>query len=341
MWNVSLHPMSGEETVQIMPTDDTRYDEKPNPAFSIVIPCWNAEATLRATLDSVLIQKCESWECIIVDDGSTDDTPYIIAEYCSLDHRIRTLSTLRNGPSGARNLAGLEHAKAQYLAFLDSDDIWHPDKLERTLSTFESNPDLDGLYAQIAFFSNDVTKPETHSTVYPRMLRPIDFLRDNPVCTMSNLAIKTALFKDCNGFDRTIVHNEDVEFLVRATAKGGRIEGIQECLVNYRTSVTGLSANLNSMRAGWHRALESLQSSEYRLSPEQVAEADAGNLRYLSRRALRTGAPGFEALRLAMRGISRSPRSFFSPVWRGTMTLMGALIAPLLPQTIRALTFNR
>jgi glycosyltransferase involved in cell wall biosynthesis len=339
--DVILSQMSNADEKETTAMSDPQKRETPLPEFTIIIPCWNAELTLRATLDSIMAQDLQNWECIIVDDGSTDDTRYILADYCLKDQRFRTLSTLRNGPSGARNLAGLKYAKAQYLAFLDSDDIWHPNKLSRTLAAFESDSLADGFYAQIAFFKIDPKRPETHSTVYPRLLRPIDFLRDNPVCTMSNLVIKTALFKVSNGFDQTIVHNEDVEFLVRVTARGARIAGIQECLVDYRTSVTGLSSNLKSMRAGWHRALESLQSSDFRLSPAQIAEADAGNLRYLSRRALRTGAPGFEALRLAIRGISRSPKSFFSPSWRGCMTLLGAFIAPFLPRKIRAFTFSR
>lgn len=329
-----------EKTLANMTTLDSLNDQKDIPLFSIIIPCWNAALTLRETLDSVTSQNLSNWECIVVDDGSTDETPNIIADYCFKDHRFRSLTTFRKGPSGARNLAGLEHARAKFLAFLDGDDIWHPSKLRRTLTSIIKNPHVDGFYAQIAFFRIDPMDPETHSTVYPRPLLPLDFLRDNPVCTMSNLVIKTDLFKNNNGFDPTITHNEDVEFLVRVTAAGAIVEGIQECLVNYRTSIAGLSADLNSMRIGWHRALDTLQSTRFRLSPSQIAQADAGNLRYLSRRALRTNAPGFEALRLAMQGISRSPKSFFDPLWRGSMTLVGAIVAPLLPPSLRKFTFS-
>lgn len=312
-----------------------------SPTFSVIIPCWNAAATLRDTLDSVLAQRCTDWEALVIDDGSTDNTRSIISEYCSRDSRFMALSTNRRGPSFARNLAGLAHAHGHCLAFLDSDDLWEPDKLGDTLGYFIANPHLAGIYAQIAFFRLDPMKPETYSTVYDRALKPIDFLRDNPVCTMSNLVLRTETFRRHGGFDETIIHNEDVEFLVRITAHGARIEGLDKHLVSYRTSLTGLSANLGKMRAGWHKAVEVLQSTSARLTPTEIAAADAGNLRYLARRALRTGAPGFEALRFASQGLWRSPRSFFSPLWRGAMTLCGAVVAPFLPKLIRALAFSR
>jgi glycosyltransferase involved in cell wall biosynthesis len=311
------------------------------PKFTIIVPCWNSALTLRSTLDSVLAQDFLHWECIIIDDGSTDETPKIVNHFCKLDARITSIATNRQGPSNARNLAGLSLAKGKYLAFLDSDDLWLPNKLSCTLAHFEADQSIDGSYAQIAFFSSDPEKLETFSTVYKRPLQPIDFLRDNPVCTMSNLVIKQSVFKDCSGFDQTMVHNEDVEFLVRATAKGAVIGGIDRNLVKYRTSMTGLSSNLIAMRAGWHAALNTLQSTNYKLTPQQVAEADAGNFRYLSRRALRTGAPGFEPLKLALKGITRSPKSFFTPFRRGTLTLLGAIISPFIPILFRRFTFSR
>ncbi len=311
------------------------------PQFSVIIPCWNAAATLRATLESVKAQDCQSWDAIVIDDGSTDTTAEIIAEYCANDARFSTFKGNRMGPSAARNIAGLVRSKATYLAFLDSDDLWTANKLSLMLAAFTENPNRDGLYGQIAFFRQSPANPETYSTVYKRPLRPIDFLRDNPVCTMSNLVLKRSVFQSLGGFDESIVHNEDVELLVRATANRALIEGVDAHLVDYRTSLTGLSANLAKMREGWYKAVETLQATPMWLTDAELAAADAGNLRYLARRALRTGAPGFEALRFAAEGFRRSPRSFLSPLWRGGFTLLGAMIAPFLPQTLRQLAFSR
>jgi glycosyltransferase involved in cell wall biosynthesis len=311
------------------------------PTFSVIIPCWNAAATLSDTLESLKAQDYQDWEAIIINDGSTDATAEIISEYCASDSRFSTFKGERIGPSAARNIAGLARSNAKYLAFLDSDDLWTPHKLSETLKAFEADASVDGFYAQIAFFRVDPKKPETFSSVYQHPLRPIDFLRDNPVCTMSNLVLKRSVFQDIGGFDESIVHNEDVELLVRAATKHARIEGIYAHHVNYRTSLTGLSADLKLMRAGWYKAVETLQATPMHLTQAELAAADAGNLRYLARRALRTGAPGFEALSLAVRGLLCSPRSFLNPLWRGGFTLLGAMIAPFLPQTLRQLAFSR
>ena len=309
--------------------------------FSVVIPCWNSASTLPAALDSLMAQDFANWEAFIIDDGSTDNTPDIIEEYCARDYRFRTLKTIRSGPSNARNMAGLNHAKSNFIAFLDSDDLWAPQKLSKVFQCANQNQEADAFYSRIAFFSSSEKIIETVSTVYKNALKPYDLLRDNPVCTLSNLVIKTSVFEQHRGFDPFIIHNEDVEFLVRVAAAGSVIAGIDETLVYYRTSTSGLSSNLASMRAGWHKALTTLQNLGTPLSPQQLAAADAGNLRYLARRALRTGAPGFEALKLALNGVCRSPRSFFNPFWRGGMTFGGAIIAPFLPQSIRKLAFSR
>jgi cellulose synthase/poly-beta-1,6-N-acetylglucosamine synthase-like glycosyltransferase len=314
---------------------------KPTPIFSVIIPCWNAAATLRETFDSLLAQDFADWEAIVIDDGSTDETASIIAEFCERDARFSAFKGDRKGPSAARNIAGLVQSKAHLLAFLDSDDLWTPKKLSLTQLAFQQNEKLDGVYGQISFFRKSPTSPETYSAVYDRPLRPIDFLRDNPVCTMSNLVLKRSVFQRVGGFDESIVHNEDVELLVRITAQRGVIDGIKDHVVCYRTSLTGLSSNLNLMRAGWHKAVSTLQASPMWLTEDELAAADAGNLRYLARRALRTGAPGFEALRLAVQGIKRSPRSFLNPVWRGGFTLVGACTAPFLPKFIRKVAFSR
>ncbi|MFO1034110.1 MAG: glycosyltransferase [Hyphomicrobiales bacterium] len=311
------------------------------PCVSVIIPCWNAAATLEATLASLRAQTFTNWEAILIDDGSTDTTPNLIAARCAGDSRFRSIKTNRLGPSAARNLAGLKLARGHYLAFLDSDDIWTPEKLSLSLAELDNNADVAGCYGQISFFRSAPERPETYSTVYPRRLVPADFLRDNPVCTMSNLVLRRDIFHTSGGFDESIIHNEDVEFLVRISAAGAQISGIDAHLVCYRTSITGLSANLPQMRAGWHKALATLQATASALPPRDVAAADAGNLRYLARRALRTGAPGFEALKLAAAGMARSPRSFLSPPWRGGMTLAGALAAPFLPRRLRALAFSR
>lgn len=108
-----------------------------NNLVSVIMPVYNSESFLEESIDSVLNQTYPNWELLIVDDCSTDKSPDILTRYAMQDKRIRCFKTA--SPSGSpclpRNLA-IEAAKGRYIAFLDSDDCWLPDKLERQLSLF-------------------------------------------------------------------------------------------------------------------------------------------------------------------------------------------------------------
>ena len=99
---------------------------------SIIVPVYNAENFLHRTVDSILAQTYENWELLLADDCSTDQSRDIMKSYT--DERIHCFYCEKNsGPAGARNLA-LRHASGQYVAFLDADDFWLPQKLEKQIS---------------------------------------------------------------------------------------------------------------------------------------------------------------------------------------------------------------
>lgn len=108
------------------------------PLISIITPCYNASYFISQAIESVLFQSFQNWELIIIDDHSKDNTLAIVQSYCDKDPRIRCLQT--EYPSGSptvpRNL-GIKEAKGRYIAFLDSDDAWLPNKLEEQLKAFE------------------------------------------------------------------------------------------------------------------------------------------------------------------------------------------------------------
>ena len=105
---------------------------------SVIMPCHNGEKYLRHALDSVLAQTFQDWELLIVDDGSTDGSTAIAEEYCAKDSRIRLLHTecSTGKPATPRNV-GIEAAQGRFIAFLDCDDQWLPDKLEHQLPLFK------------------------------------------------------------------------------------------------------------------------------------------------------------------------------------------------------------
>lgn len=110
-----------------------------NTTVSIIMPMYNSERFIREAIDSVLAQTYTDWELLVVDDGSTDNSTSIVKEYADKDHRIRLLFNNRHIgiPSAPRNM-GVSNAKGRYIAFLDSDDMWLPRKLEHQIPLFKN-----------------------------------------------------------------------------------------------------------------------------------------------------------------------------------------------------------
>ena len=305
------------------------------PQFSIIIPCFNAAATLPDTLASLQAQTLTDWEALLVDDGSSDATPAIIAEAALADPRLRLLRNPRKGPSAARNHA-VTQAQGQIIAFCDADDLWAPQKLARMAALF-TEPQTDAVFARIAFFREVPEDAAAFSTVPRGPLGISTLLGENPVCTMSNLCIRKACFTALGGFDETLVHNEDLEWLIRVAGMGMQIIGHDETLVWYRNNTFGLSADFAAMRAGRAQALATAK----RFGGTTDRRAEAIYLRYLARRALRLDAGRLTALRFVLEGLHNSPAGFFSDYRRGALTALGALVAPLLNTRSRRHLFGR
>ncbi len=104
------------------------------PLVSIITPSWNVERLIGETIESVQAQTFGDWELLIADDCSTDQTPAIVGRYAAADPRIKLIRQPRNGGPALARQAAIDHAQGRYLAFLDSDDLWLPAKLERQLA---------------------------------------------------------------------------------------------------------------------------------------------------------------------------------------------------------------
>ena len=108
---------------------------------SIIVTCYNQANCIAQTLASVLSQTYENWECIIVDDGSTDDSAKVISDFIKDDKRFHYNYQSNAGVSKARN-AGFATAKGSYINFLDGDDTFLPNKLKEQVQVFEDNPEI-------------------------------------------------------------------------------------------------------------------------------------------------------------------------------------------------------
>ena len=109
------------------------------PLVSVIIPAFNAGESLRETLESAARQSWQHLEIIIVDDGSTDQTAAIAAVFCAADERAKLISQPNGGEFAARN-RGIAETRGAWIAPLDADDLWHPEKVERQLAAAQSNP---------------------------------------------------------------------------------------------------------------------------------------------------------------------------------------------------------
>ena len=123
--------------------------------ISIIIPVYNQEKYLAETLNSVLNQSYSNWECILVNDGSADNSVSVINQYLAKDNRFSFINSENKGVSHARNLA-LKQVKGDFILFLDGDDLIHPEKLQIAISNFEQNTNLGIVFNTTNYFQDTI-----------------------------------------------------------------------------------------------------------------------------------------------------------------------------------------
>ena len=309
------------------------------PRVSVVMPVFNAAACLEVTLATVQAQTLGNWELVAVDDGSTDSSAQILAAAAARDPRIRLHSQANAGVAISRN-RGVGWSRAPLIAFLDADDLWHPEKLARHVAQFEAQADLGLAFARVAFLSPD-GEPTGVIASWPRLpLRPADLLAENPTTTTSNWVLRRVVFEAIGGFVPEMNYSEDLEWLVRLACRGQwRIAPLDTVLTYYRTSADGLSASLERMDQGWQRLMREVRAYAPELVDHHYAAAQAVHLRYLARRSLRLQVPatlGFGFMARALR--SDAARLLQEP--RRTLLTLAAVSARLLFQPWRKLVLG-
>ncbi|WP_421853077.1 glycosyltransferase family 2 protein [Novosphingobium sp.] len=306
------------------------------PEISVVVPVYNAAATIAETIGSVLSQTFPCFEIIAVDDGSSDTSLEILLAIAAQEPRLRVISQRNGGVSSARNL-GVEIAAAPLVAFLDADDLWAPGKLAHHIALHRDEPVLAASYARIAFIARDADTLEgarTISTLCPHAPRLADVLGENPVCTASNLVVRRDWFITLGGFDQRLKFAEDQEFVARLVSRGGKVDGIDGVLTGYRFSPDGLSMDHAQMHAGWRVLVD-----RYIDDAAIRASLEALYCRYLARRLLRSGGNPLRALKFVVRGLRLDARSFMAERQRGIATVLAACVAPLIPAAMRRRIF--
>lgn len=187
---------------------------KPTPLVSVIVPCFNAASTLKFALSSVIAQTLTDWECIVVDDGSTD-SPVTVVRGAD-DDRIKFIPLSRNMGRGYARQTGLETAKGEYVSFVDADDWIYPDKLTDQISALRRFPQVDLISGGMAIVDRD------QAMVGIRADGPAHALvvRDPvPIPTMPSIAFGPCMIRTSvarlHGFDVQMRATEDMDLLCR------------------------------------------------------------------------------------------------------------------------------
>ncbi|MFV5694949.1 glycosyltransferase family 2 protein [Flavobacterium sp. LB3P122] len=211
------------------------------PKVSIIVPCYNQAQYLDEALQSLYNQTYTRWECIIVNDGSPDNTEAIAQKWELKDSRFRYLYKENGGVSSARNL-GIKNAKTEFILTLDADDKYDAAFLEKALTVLINNDEVGIVSSWGRYFTN-----EKELQVYKSIGKTtVDFL-------FHNTAIGTSLFrKPCweqaEGYDENQANGyEDWEFYLRVCALGWKVHIIEEVLFFYRQNINSRSAAINQV----------------------------------------------------------------------------------------------
>lgn len=217
------------------------------PKVSIIMPAYNAENYIGKSVKSVLDQTFKNWELIIIDDGSSDRTAEICKKYVSLDNRIIYVFQENSKQATARN-NGLKIAKGDIIAFLDSDDLWLPTKLELSLSYFDLNKfDLiftdsySGSDYEIKIES-DLNKMNVIESEYFGKEALAQFIEFNRIPILTVL-VKKQIIENINFFDSQCVLAEDYDLWLRLLKAGYRFKSINLPLSIYRVQQNSSTAS--------------------------------------------------------------------------------------------------
>lgn len=229
----SLLEVSEEEVPGSPPQESSSRE----PLISIVLPAYNAEKTLAQTICTVLGQTYAHWELWVVIDGATDRSEAIAKKFTD-DPRIQVITQENGGVSKARN-NGIQHSRGEFIAFLDSDDLWFPGKLETDLYTFQSWRLTTGFIYTGYYAFNDQGQFVNQSPAYTDQGKIFQaVLTQENMMIPSSIFIHRAIFQELGGFPEEVRYHEDLVFFLKMASRfSGFPTGKRTVL--YRQSLNG------------------------------------------------------------------------------------------------------
>jgi hypothetical protein len=273
------------------------------PLVTVVVPAFNAEATLAETLRSVAAQTYRRLEILIVDDGSTDSTSAIAAAFCAEEPRARLIAKDNGGVASARN-RGIAEAAGEWVAPIDADDLWHPAKIEKQVAAALAAPVLPGFvycWFRVIDEAGRIIGAGERWRVEGLALARLAYR--NVVGNGSALLLLRAAALEAGGYDESLRARdaegcEDVSLQLQV-ARRCPVALVPEYLVGYRLLAGSMSRSGERMLRSWELALERLRDDGAQV-PEEAARWTLGvrSLALAEARALE-GAPGDALAHLA------------------------------------------
>lgn len=195
----------------------SKLQHKDDPLFSILVPTYNQAEYLPEALDSLLAQTYQKWEAIVVNDGSTDETPAVLEQYIARDSRIKVFHKENGGVGSALNEA-LRYATGAWICWLSTDDIFVPDKLEVHVQVIRQNPEVRIFFSNFYTFDQSTgIKQAVDRTPFSPELQCLVFLKWNPIAGNS-VAIHRSVFDRVGIFDETLRNGQDFDMWLRIAA---------------------------------------------------------------------------------------------------------------------------
>jgi glycosyltransferase involved in cell wall biosynthesis len=302
---------------------------------SIIVPAFNVAGTLEKTMHALLAQTYAPFEIIIVDDGSSDATPQIAAQF-STDPRVSVLRQANRGTAGARNV-GISVAQGEYIGFCQAGDLWMPNKLARHVTHLRACPNVGVSFSGSAWI--DETGAVTRRGQMPCCLTavtPARILKRNPIGNGSAMVIRRAALDDiayrprCEVqrnwyFDETFRQCADIECWMRmALTTSWGFEGLRDMLTKTRQSEGGFCTNPDRQLAAWERMIAKLTPLDPAFFKTHSPAARAYQMRALARRAIRD-LDGAQAVNLTYGAIAQSRLPLIEEPGQSLRTICAAL----------------
>ncbi|EGV15974.1 glycosyl transferase family 2 [Thiocapsa marina 5811] len=294
-----------------------------SPLVSAIMPVYNAEGFLGASIDSVLAQSYPAVELIVVDDGSTDRSLKIAEQRAAQDRRVEVLRQGNAGVGSARN-AAIRQANGLFVAPIDADDLWHPDKLRKQVAAFDASGPLTGFVYCPAIIIDELGRPASrcfHGN-RPRGIVWLQLFVNNFTGNASTPLFRTECLRELGGYDETLFTAnaygaEDWDLCLRVAA---RYEAayVPECLVGYRRVSGSMSSGTRRMKRSYDAIARRLFDSDWPIPGRFRRYSESTIARYLASQAYRSGNLS-EVLRWSALALFRDPPCILDRPFRSSI----------------------